>query len=621
MVSKFYLLLGSIIPVAYGFFGNLFGSDGHDPSSKLFLERRRGTPIDPPALHMTLNATRGVHPSEFDLYTGAMFKCKSGSTRAVDSKYINDGFADCEDASDEPGTSAVGSIFEAKQFVCVNEEHRPISISSSHVDDGVCDCCDGSDEGILAVCQNFCEEDKEAEMLEKADQIEDYRVGSKLRKRLVNDATKLYNEKRGKQRELEETLSLLRREKENLQAAFDSAQKERADLVSSLEKAADINISQMLNLVSYDGIHEGGEFTDEQLEILMNSLFESLESHVSTKQDTISDYLRDRNLSSTSTEHDEDEHDEDDRYDMYRDEDYDPDYPEFSDESDEVEEMLEMSVTEEGDAKERDLDENTAEDNVEIVAEIPLERMRDFVLYALHHIECHEQISLLAGFFSLPENRGVSNKERAVEFVKRVVGKPEECNSYFSETFLGTRFCGAVPAALKEELASFKEVPEASGQEEISKAEEDVRDLEKKVDDDKRFIDFFLKFQGGHSDGGAVGFLAPSGDVGITNNCVRTKDHQYDYAICFDAPPVVKQGTTRMGELDRVEMESSGIIRLHFTQGDHCWNHGPRVAEVSISCGALNEIESVSEPSTCVYLLEMISPSACSLVWKEANYL
>ena len=149
-----------------------------------------------------------------------MFKCKSGSTLAVDSKYINDGFADCEDASDEPGTSAVGSIFEAKQFVCVNEEHRPISISSSRVDDGVCDCCDGSDEGILAVCQNFCEEDKEAEMLEKADQIEDYRVGSKLRKRLVNDATKLYNEKRVKQRELEETLSLLRREKENLQAAL-----------------------------------------------------------------------------------------------------------------------------------------------------------------------------------------------------------------------------------------------------------------------------------------------------------------------------------------------------------------------------------------------------------------
>ena len=187
---------------------------------------------------------------------------------------------------------------------------------------------------------------------------------------------------------------------------------------------------------------------------------------------------------------------------------------------------------------------------------------------------------------------------------------------------MGPRFCGELSSALKGELASFKDVPEVSGREEISEIEDRIRTKQSEVNEGKKFQERFLKLQGGHSDGGAVGLLSLADESGIVDNCLRTKDHQYEYSICFGEPCEARQGDTRLGELDRMEIETNtGIIKLHFTEGDHCWNHGPRVAEVSMSCGSSNAILSISEPSTCVYLLDATSPVACTPAWKDANHL
>lgn len=85
----------------------------------------------------------GIQPSKADLYLKFdTFQClTSGETITFDK--LNDDYCDCEDGSDEPGTSACTfTNFDcgAKRAVSAN------FIPSGWVNDGICDCCDGSDE-------------------------------------------------------------------------------------------------------------------------------------------------------------------------------------------------------------------------------------------------------------------------------------------------------------------------------------------------------------------------------------------------------------------------------------------------------------------------------------------
>jgi hypothetical protein len=73
---------------------------------------------------------------------------------------FNDNYCDCDDGSDEPGTSACAGIDSL--FQC-HDNVVPKSIPSSMVYDGICDCCDGSDEILpgssgtaLSICPNTC---------------------------------------------------------------------------------------------------------------------------------------------------------------------------------------------------------------------------------------------------------------------------------------------------------------------------------------------------------------------------------------------------------------------------------------------------------------------------------
>ena len=83
-----------------------------------------------------------------------VFRCFSDK-KEISLDKVNNGYPDCSDASDEPGTST----FVNHSFYCKNEGYVPEIISGWLVSDGICDCCDGSDEFFNkhVTCPNTCQ--------------------------------------------------------------------------------------------------------------------------------------------------------------------------------------------------------------------------------------------------------------------------------------------------------------------------------------------------------------------------------------------------------------------------------------------------------------------------------
>ena len=67
------------------------------------------------------------------LYEAEKFTCVT-SGKAIEKSMVNDDYCDCDDGSDEPGTSACSN----GRFFCANVGHKAALIPSSHVNDGVC---------------------------------------------------------------------------------------------------------------------------------------------------------------------------------------------------------------------------------------------------------------------------------------------------------------------------------------------------------------------------------------------------------------------------------------------------------------------------------------------------
>lgn len=100
----------------------------------------------------------GVDPEDETyrgLKPGDTFVCSDGSGAPVPFERLNDGFCDCRDGSDEPGTGACQG--DGGRFFCPNAGFKAEHLFASRVNDGLCDCCDGSDEhDSVARCPNTC---------------------------------------------------------------------------------------------------------------------------------------------------------------------------------------------------------------------------------------------------------------------------------------------------------------------------------------------------------------------------------------------------------------------------------------------------------------------------------
>ena len=95
------------------------------------------------------------------------------------------------------------------------------------------------------------------------------------------------------------------------------------------------------------------------------------------------------------------------------------------------------------------------------------------------------------------------------------------------------------------------------------------------------------------------------------DKCTKAKVGQYTYSICLLGE--AKQDSTRLGAWTvDINKDYASNRTVEYIGGVTCWNGIQRKLVVEFSCGAKEEIVSLSEPSTCHYHATMKSPCFCT---------
>ncbi|KAJ3328703.1 hypothetical protein HDU76_009450 [Blyttiomyces sp. JEL0837] len=189
---------------------------------------------------------RGVAKSKRDLYAPGpdnTFTCFDKS-RTIPYSSLNDDFCDCQDGSDEPGTSACSN----GRFHCTNAWHKPAYIPSNRVNDGICDpeCCDGTDEWNGKVtCPNRCKEiakmAKEESNKAKKSAEEGYRVKLDFLAEFQGKNAERVQKIAALEQDIKELEALVEQKKtekeeaEAIEAEYRESQKPSAEVISALE--------------------------------------------------------------------------------------------------------------------------------------------------------------------------------------------------------------------------------------------------------------------------------------------------------------------------------------------------------------------------------------------------
>ncbi|OMJ26854.1 Glucosidase 2 subunit beta [Smittium culicis] len=545
---------------------------------------------------------RGVAPSELTKYVpdaDGMFTCFDGKKK-IPFDRVNDDYCDCEDGSDEPGTSACNN----GRFYCKNIGHVPVYIDSSKVNDGFCDeeCCDGSDEwsGIVK-CPDTCLEKGKAfkENAEKK-RLNEYN-GGLVKQKLKLEAKRLYEqmnidliEKAKPKDELNAELSSVEALKTELEAK-EKEINERKNKASEIEKqklSAD-NLQTVIQLRRYNSAKkksvdfrirtlakilsdlESGhnkEYDDKAVTTALTTFNDSVESNFRLRIAVESSKLIDANGNIGS------------------------------DESEKVQqEQEESSFTSchlAADSLSDAIKETEADILVlsQILDNLEKDYNRNFHDLAVKGATA--EYVKLRGNWEVLANTDVfaqaeADKWKAV--VDEVANKLQE---------------------IEQNKSSVANTPE---EEQILK---DLADTKSKFFDLKGKITHIENEIKNINDVINMDLGPDSIFLAVKDNCTAINLPEYTYEVCMfgsASQKVIKDGSNLNlgkfdGFLEKNDADGKAVkdYNVHmFLNGAHCWNGPNRSVQLIMDCGPEFIVESVSEPEKCVYHITMKSPTAC----------
>ncbi|KAG0370250.1 hypothetical protein BGZ54_007152 [Gamsiella multidivaricata] len=449
-------------------------------------------------------------------------------------------------------TSACGTGY----FHCANIGHVGSNIKTSRVNDGVCDpeCCDGSDEFNGQIdCPDTCKEvgAKAKEEQERVREVQEQ--GSQLRKQYIAHG--------------KSAKTKLREELEQLKAKTERLQKAASDAKDKLDKMTE----------KQEQFLEGTKNEREAArKVQLAPLIEEQSRRLRHAQET-KDHLF-RTLQNLKEKYNKNYHDLAVKNTVSGFEDFVSglgEEPIFKEEKSAVEESNEDDIGISGDDRLKALTDDT---NI-VLREIGT--LYDLLNGMKHEYNTEYNDEAVLAAVKVTENFEPLWNSGLQEFQDEVSLEIPDEESDDS------------PAAerLKEETDIARAEYDAASEEERS-ANDRISDINRKLEMDLGSDETFAQ---------------------LLDQCFEYKDIEYTYSVClFGDANQKSHATTFLGKFSR--WEGDNYDTQIYTGGTQCWNGPERSVKLVMSCGADNQIISVSEPAKCEYLFKLKTPAVCPVL-------
>uniref|UniRef100_A0A224XAH6 Glucosidase 2 subunit beta n=1 Tax=Panstrongylus lignarius TaxID=156445 RepID=A0A224XAH6_9HEMI len=508
---------------------------------------------------------RGVPVSQQALYDSLQdFTCFDGTLR-LPFVFVNDDYCDCQDGSDEPGTSACPN----GRFYCQNVGYIPHELPSSRVNDGVCDCCDASDEYVYGNCTNVCSllgaeakkaAEKEAEIASQ---------GNELRLQMIAA---------GKQIKLQKQERLSALEAEKIEAA---RLKDEASRLKQIAESAEYSALETHRLRKEEQKEAEEKLEKEKLEQEAKEMFGQLDSN----EDNI---LQTDELMKEVFDQNKDGDVSDSELKFLFNTNTDVSWDTFLEAWPQVKPYFLV-----------DKEQN-----------IPLDNKDDQVDEA-SIIDYSESPTTESPPYFDSDSDQKSDNTREEDWEKDVALKPDE-EEEEEEAEPEHEEEDEDDDKRDEELEqnkpedqydenTLKIIDEANkARSRLESAERSLQDVEREL---SRVKDSLEKDYGPEDE-----------FIPLDGQCYTYSDREYTYKLCpFDQ--VVQMGKsggseTRLG-VWAGWVEDSQYKTMLYDKGQTCWNGPQRSTKVSLNCGLETAVIGASEPNKCEYELILKTPAAC----------